>query len=59
MFRYRLVLLLACFSCPDTFAAEPTAKLPPGISLEEPPADAKSAKIVLIAGSNYYRGFAE
>lgn len=55
MFRYTLVLLLACFTCSQSFAVEPAPNLPPGISLEEPPADPKSAKIVLIAGSNYYK----
>lgn len=35
--------------------AEQTPKLPPGFALEEPPKDPKAAKIVLVAGSNYFK----
>ncbi len=35
-------------------AAEPPG-LPNGIKLEDPPADPKAAKVVLIAGSNYFK----
>jgi hypothetical protein len=45
------VLVLAVLSAAS--AAEP--KLPPGVKLEEPPADPKAAKIVLVAGSNYFK----
>lgn len=37
------------------YAADSDPKLPAGLKLEEPPADPKYAKIVLIAGSNYYK----
>src|SRR6266699_1290101 len=46
------VLLLA-FAAPVR-AGDKTPKLPKGIALEEQPKDAKLAKIVFIAGSNFY-----
>ena len=36
-------------------AGDKTPKLPKGITLEEQPKDAKLAKIVFIAGSNFYK----
>jgi hypothetical protein len=38
---------------PVALAADP--KLPPGVTIEEPPRDPKAAKVVLVAGSNYYK----
>jgi hypothetical protein len=36
-------------------SAEPAAKVPPGISVEEQPTDPKLVKVVLVAGSNYFK----
>lgn len=36
-------------------SAEPTVKVPPGIALEEQPKDAKLTKVVLVAGSNFFK----
>ena len=40
---------------PPLAAGDKTPKLPKGIVLEEQPTDAKLAKIVFIAGSNFYK----
>ena len=48
------LLMLPSFSLP-IHAGEKTPKLPKGITLEEQPKDAKLAKIVFIAGSNFYK----
>lgn len=51
-------LLVATFAMLMTLpihAGEKTPKLPKGITLEEQPKDAKLAKIVFIAGSNFYK----
>ncbi len=47
-------IVLLAFATP-AFAADLKPKLPPGFKLEETPSDLKAAKIVLIAGSNYYK----
>jgi len=47
------VLLLGLLS--PLPAAEPGAKSPSGVSLEEQPGDPKLVKVVLVAGSNYYK----
>jgi hypothetical protein len=47
------VLLL--LSASPALAGEKTPKLPKGITLEEQPKDPKAAKIVFIAGSNFYK----
>jgi hypothetical protein len=36
-------------------AGTPAPKLPPGVKIEEQPTDAKQTKIVLIAGTNYFK----
>jgi len=50
--RFAFVFVLAFAQI--TVAADPPP-LPGGWKLEEPPADPKAAKIVLIAGSNYFK----
>ena len=49
------LLLAALLHATTALAAEPASRLPTGIKLEEPPADPKAAKVVLIAGSNYFK----
>jgi type 1 glutamine amidotransferase len=51
LFAITIVLAGAC----PLFAGDKTAKLPKGITLEEQPKDAKAAKIVFLAGSNFYK----
>ena len=46
-------LLLSWPPSASSFQAGP--KLPPGVNVEEQPADAKAIKIVLIAGSNFFK----
>ena len=56
--RFWLVVsavLLWNWVSPAIQAGEPKLKLPPGISLEEQPKDSKQSKIVLVAGSNFYK----
>ena len=53
MIRINSVLMLGLILTAVATAAEPV-KLPPGVTLEENPKDAKT-KIVLIAGSNYFK----
>lgn len=48
------VLAVTFFPLALLTAAEP-AKLPPGFALEEMPKDPKAAKVVLVAGSNYFK----
>jgi trehalose utilization protein len=50
-----LALLLVSVLAQPIEAGDKTPKLPKGITLEEQPKDAKLAKIVFIAGSNYYK----
>ena len=50
-----LTLFLMCFLSVVVQAADPVPKLPMGIALEEQPKDATQAKVVLIAGSNYFK----
>jgi hypothetical protein len=47
------LLLALAVGGPALPAAEP--KLPPGVVIEEQPKDPKAAKIVVIAGSNFYK----
>jgi len=47
-------LTLTCIA-PTLAAGDKTPPLPKGFTLEEQPADAKAAKIVFIAGSNFYK----
>ena len=49
-----LAMLLASAPLTTLQACDKTPKLPKGITLEEQPKDAKAAKIVFIAGSNFY-----
>ncbi len=51
--RSSLALLAWCFSASLALAAD--AVLPAGVKIEEQPADPQAAKIVLIAGSNYFK----
>ena len=53
MIRRLSILAILCLSQLGVQAQGP--KLPKGISLEEQPKDATSAKIVFIAGSNYFK----
>ena len=48
---------LPCSSSPSSPPLPPPDKLeaPPGVKLEEQPADPKATKIVLVAGSNYFK----
>ena len=46
--------LLAALSRPVA-AGEPQVKLPPGVVIEAQPQDPKQAKIVLVAGSNFFK----
>lgn len=60
MSRFRLVLLVLAMVLAGRLAlpseaGKTTPKLPKGITLEEQPKDAKLAKIVFIAGSNFYK----
>jgi type 1 glutamine amidotransferase len=48
------LLVLSSLSLP-IHAGEQTPKLPKGVALEEQPKDAKLAKIVFIAGANFYK----
>jgi hypothetical protein len=49
----RLLSLLAAFTlAAPALAAEPAKNAPP---VEQPPADAKAPKVVLVAGSSYYK----
>jgi type 1 glutamine amidotransferase len=49
-----ILLGLGCFAEVGQ-AADPAPKLPPGVKLEERPTGPKATKIVLVAGSNYYK----
>src|SRR5438128_11688458 len=55
MCRVLGLLMLVTGWCPPLHAGDKTPKLPPGIAVEEQPKDAKAAKIVFIAGSNFYK----
>jgi hypothetical protein len=48
----RFLFLLAAFFASFVVAAEPAKNFPP---VEQPPADAKAPKVVLVAGSNYFK----
>jgi type 1 glutamine amidotransferase len=50
-----LAVSMICFLAPPIGAGDKTPKLPKGLALEEQPKDTKSAKIVFIAGSNFYK----
>lgn len=50
---FALALLVG--AAPSLPAAEPRPKLPAGIKLEAQPTDARAVKIVLLAGSNFYK----
>jgi hypothetical protein len=50
-----LALLLWSSILPSAHAADTDLKLPKGITLEEQPRDARVAKIVLVAGSNFFK----
>jgi hypothetical protein len=47
--------LLLPLSGPPLQGGEPKIKLPPGVALEEQPRDGKQIKVVLVAGSNYFK----
>src|SRR5215471_11624935 len=53
----RVGWLLACalLLAQPLQAGEPKLKLPPGVTLEEQPKDAKQVKIVLVAGGNFFK----
>jgi len=52
--RFRLALLTVALLALPLRAADPP-KLPPGVALEDQPKDPKAAKVVLVAGSNYFK----
>lgn len=57
MLRIRCLVVLALLMVPSSLVwpAEPVPQLPPGVRLEEQPADAKLTKIVFVAGSSYFK----
>ncbi|CAN5215305.1 ThuA domain-containing protein [soil metagenome] len=52
----RFLTLALCITLTGTArTADPAVKLPPGVVLEENPKDSTANKVVIIAGSNYYK----
>ena len=53
--RFAISLFLLAFVGLSVHAGDKAPKLPKGIALEEQPKDAKAAKVVFIAGSNFFK----
>src|SRR5688572_18025477 len=49
-----LALALVAVAAPSAAAGD-KVKLPPGVALEEQPKDPKQVKVVLVAGSNFFK----
>src|SRR5947208_474520 len=54
-FLLALAVLLSGSALPRLHSAEPGSQRPPDLRLEEQPSDPRAVKIVLVAGSNYYK----
>lgn len=53
--RLLILLAISCVACNPAVADQPAPRLPPGFAVEEAAPSADLAKIVLVAGSSYFK----